>query len=140
MLTLPQVILLVAVLIALFIALDLNNRARAGQRVGAGEETLQQEVTLATTRQVELQATLDYVQSDDYVAAYARDEGGQLLPGEIRVVPLPIEATPAPPTAPVAHTRPGARRPTLAGLVALTNRCPATAQMNHPSSDTNRFP
>ena len=100
LLTLPQIAILLAVIFALFIALDLNRRARAGQLVGAGEEALQQELTIETTRQVELQVTLDYVQSDDYVAAYARDEGGQLLPGEVRVVPLPIEATPEPSAAP----------------------------------------
>ncbi|MCP4424996.1 MAG: hypothetical protein GY803_10920 [Chloroflexi bacterium] len=93
-LTLPQLIVLLAIIFAIFVALDLNRRARAGQRVGVGEEALQQEIALETTRQVELKVTLDYVQSDDYVAAYARDEGGQLLPGEVRVVPLPIEATP----------------------------------------------
>lgn len=98
LLTLPQFIILLAIVFALFIALDLNRRARAGQLVGVGEEPLQQEVDFETTRQVELEATLDYVQSEDYVAAYARDEGGQLLPGEVRVVPLPIEATPEPPS------------------------------------------
>ncbi len=106
LMTLPQILILLAILFAIFIALDLNQRARSGKKVGVGEEALQQEVALEKTRQVELQATLDYVQSDDYVAAYARDEGGQLLPGEIRVVPLPIEATPNPPAAPAATPDP----------------------------------
>ncbi len=96
LLTLPQFITLIAVLFVLFIGLDLNRRAQDGRLVGAGQEALQQEISIEMTRQVELQATLDYVQSDDYVAAYARDEGGQLLPGEVRVVPLPIEVTPEP--------------------------------------------
>lgn len=99
LLTLPQLLVLLAVIFALYIALDLSRRARAGQLVGVGEEALEQEVSSETTRQIELKATLDYVQSEDYVAAYARDEGGQLLPGEVRVVPLPIEATPGPPVA-----------------------------------------
>lgn len=96
LLTLPQVIVLLAVVAALFIALDLNRRAQAGRLVGVGEEALQEEIRLETTRQVELQATLVYVQSEDYVAAYARDEGGYVLPGEKRVVPLMIETTPEP--------------------------------------------
>ncbi len=99
LLTVPQFIIMLAIIFAIYVALDLNRRARAGQLVGVGEEALQQQLILETTRQVELQATLDYVQSDDYVAAYARDEGGQLQPGEVRVVPLPIEATPPPPAA-----------------------------------------
>ncbi len=94
LLTLPQIVVLLAILGALFIALDLNRRAQDGALVGVDEELLQNEVALETTRQVELEATLMYVQSEDYVAAYARDEGGYLLPGEKRIVPLPIEATP----------------------------------------------
>jgi cell division protein FtsB len=106
LLTLPQFIVMLAIIFAIYVALDLNRRARAGQLVGIGEEALKQELMLETTRQVELQATLDYVQSDDYVAAYARDEGGQLQPGEVRVVPLPIEATPLPPAAPAVTPDP----------------------------------
>lgn len=96
LLTLPQIIILVAILVALFVALNLNRRAQAGRLVGAGEAALQAELDLEMTRQVELQATLEYVQSEDYIAAYARNEGGYLLPGEKRVVPLTIEITPQP--------------------------------------------
>ncbi len=94
LLTLPQIIIFLLVGAALFIAVDLNRRAQAGLLVGAGQGDLQLEVDAESTRLVELQVTLEYVQSDDYVAAYARDEGGYLLPGEKRVVPLVIEATP----------------------------------------------
>jgi hypothetical protein len=100
LLTLPQILVLLAVIAALFIALDLNQRAQAGQLVGVGEEALQAEVEAESTRQVELQATLTFVQSDDFVSAYARDEAGQLLPGEKRIVPLLIEAPPEPTAVP----------------------------------------
>lgn len=112
LLTLPQIAVLLAVVAALFIALDLNRRAQAGRLVGVGEEALQAQISLETTRQVELQATLAYVQSEDYVAAYARDEGGYVLPGEKRIVPLVIEITPqptpmpAPTPDPATHARP----------------------------------
>ncbi len=96
LLTLPQIIVLLLVGAALFIAVDLNRRAQAGQLVGVGEGDLQLQVDAEATRQVELQVTLEYVQSEDYVAAYARDEAGYVLPGEKRVVPLVIEATPQP--------------------------------------------
>jgi cell division protein FtsB len=96
LLTLPQLLVLLALIAAVFIALDLNRRAQAGRLVGVGEEALRHEVVMETTRQVTLRATLDYVKSDDYVAAYARDEGGYILPGEKRVVPLLIESTPEP--------------------------------------------
>lgn len=99
--SLPQILILLAVVAGLFIALDLNRRAQAGQMVGVGETDLQREVAVEATRQVELQATLTYVQSEDFVANYARNEAGQLLPGEKRVVPLPIEATPVPTPSPL---------------------------------------
>jgi cell division protein FtsB len=100
LLTLTQVLILLTVVAGIIIALDLNRRAQAGRLVGVGEEALQMELESEVTRQVRLQATLSYVQSDDYVAAYAREEGGYLLPGERRVVPILIEATPSPEPAP----------------------------------------
>jgi cell division protein FtsB len=96
LLTLPQILVILGILAALFIALDLNRRAQDGALVGSDEAIIQEELTLQVTRQVELQATLEYVQSEDYIAAYARDEGGFLLPGEKRIVPLPLEVTAAP--------------------------------------------
>lgn len=100
LLTFPQIFILVAILVALFAALNLNRRAEAGRLVGAGEAVLQAEIDLEVTRQVELQATLEYVRSDDYIAAYARNEGGYLLPGEKRIVPLTIAVTPQPTSLP----------------------------------------
>ncbi len=99
LLTVTQFIVLVIVIGGLIIALDLNRRAQAGRLVGVNEEELRNQLDLEATRQVELQATLTYVQSDDYVASYARDEGGYVLPGEKRIVPLFAEATPGPPPA-----------------------------------------
>lgn len=94
LLTLPQILVLLAVIAGLFITLDLNRRAQAGRLVGVGEEELQAEVVMESTRQVELQATATYVMSDNYTEAYAREEGGYLKAGEVRVVPLLVEGTP----------------------------------------------
>lgn len=111
LLSIPQIIILLIVIGILFIGLDLTRRAQAGRLVGAGEEALQQEISLEATRQIELQATLEYVQSDDYVEAYARDEGGYILPGEKRIVPMPVEAPPgaAPEAAPTPDPAAAAR-------------------------------
>ncbi|PID87060.1 MAG: hypothetical protein CSA11_04050 [Chloroflexi bacterium] len=112
LLSLPQIIILLIVIGLLFIGLDLSRRARAGRLVGVGEDALVEELNLEATRHIGLEATLEYVQSDDYVESYARDEGGYILPGEKRVVPMPEaappEATPAaPPTPdPAASARP----------------------------------
>ncbi len=112
LLSLPQILVLLVVIAALVIALDLSRRAQAGVLVGAGEESLQSKVNIETTRQVELQATLEYVNSKEYVADYARNEGGLLLPGEKRVVPLitnadaQATAVPLPTPDPVVNVRP----------------------------------
>jgi cell division protein FtsB len=96
LLNVAQVIFLLVIVGAIIVAIDLNRRAQAGRLVGSGEEALRLQVEGEATRQVELEATLDYVVSDDYVAAYARNEGGMILPGERRIVPLLQEATPEP--------------------------------------------
>ena len=96
LLNVAQVIFLLVIVGAIIVAIDLNRRAQAGRLVGSGEEALRLQVEGEATRQVELKATLDYVVSDDYVAAYARNEGGMILPGERRIVPLLQEATPEP--------------------------------------------
>jgi len=96
LLSAPQVVFLLVIVGAIVVAIDLNRRAQAGRLVGTGEEALRLQVEREATRQVELQATLEYVTGDDYVADYARNEGGMILPGERRVVPLLQEATPEP--------------------------------------------
>lgn len=101
LLTLPQILVLLSVIAGLFIALDLNRRAQAGRLVGVGEEDLQAEIQAEETRHVQLQATATYVNSSHYVEAYAREEGGYLLPGERRVVPLLVEGTPVPSPTPI---------------------------------------
>lgn len=106
LLTLPQIAILLIIIAGLAIAIDLNRRAQAGQLVGVGETALQQELSLEQTRQVEMQATLVYVESDDYVASYARNEGGYVLPGEKRVVPLTLDAAPEPTPVPLSPPDP----------------------------------
>jgi len=96
LLTLTQIIVLGLVIIALLIVLDLTRRERAGRLVGVGEEALRTELDSESIRQVELKATLTYVNSPEYVAIYAREEGGYIQPDEKRIVPLLIEATPVP--------------------------------------------
>lgn len=104
LLTISQIVIILGALGILFVGLDLSRRAQAGRLVDVGEEDLLQEIGVESTRQIELQATLEYVQSDDYVEAYARGEGGYILPGEKRIVPMPIEAPPG--TSPLATPTP----------------------------------
>lgn len=109
MLTLPQILVLLSIAAGLFIAIDLKRRADAGRLAGAGEEELQVEVDAESTRQVALEATATYVQSESYLESYARNEGNYIRPGEQRVVPLIVEGTPQPTVAPAATRDPAAQ-------------------------------
>lgn len=123
LLTLTQVVVLLFVLAALFVVLDLNRRAKAGRLVGVGKESLQEELSEESTRQVELQATLSYVQSEEYVSIYAREEGGYLLPGEKRIVPLINDAAPVATSAAVSTPDPALfSRPWQAWWQLLTDQ------------------
>jgi hypothetical protein len=91
LLTLPQILLLVALFAGMIIAVDLNRRAQIGRVAGVGEGELLEQISFEETRQVELHATRAYVNSDEYVADFARNEANYTLPGESRVVILPQE-------------------------------------------------
>ena len=122
LLNLPQFMALLLVLVSLAVVVDLNRRARAGESVGLGEAEVRAQVVAEQTRHVELQATLAYVESNEYVAAYARNEGGYILPGEKRIVPLTIDAPPIPPTpAPIPPDPALAARPWQAWWQLLTD-------------------
>ncbi len=96
LLSLPQVLVLVAIVMAIYIGVDLNHRAQTGRLIQANELSLQEKVALEATRHIELMVTRDFVNSDDYVAAYARNEAGMIKPGEKRIVPLQLENAPIP--------------------------------------------
>lgn len=106
LLSITQVLVILGLIAALVIALDLNRRAQAGQLVNAGEDALRAEIQAEQTRQVHLQATAVYVNSDSYIESYARNEGDLLLEGERRIVPLFVEAQPTPSPIPTATPDP----------------------------------
>ena len=89
-------LLIIAVVVILFV-LRLSIQATRGgnQSLSAEEAALAVRVAEERERNRQLLITATYVSSDDYVADYARDEGGMILPGEKRVVPMP---NPLPPT------------------------------------------
>ena len=122
LLTFSQIVVLLGVVAALIITLDLNLRAQAGRLVGVGEESIQSEITLEQTRQVQLLATATYVHSSAYVEQYARNEAGYLKDGEVRIVPLFVETTPIPTLAPAPTTDPAVNaRPWQAWWQLLTD-------------------
>ncbi len=104
LLSLPQALVIMGAILALALALDLNARARAGRSQSRHEESLSALVQAERERNRQLQITLTYVHSYDAVVDYARSEGGMILPGEKRVVPMPHprQATPTPAPAPIS--------------------------------------
>ncbi len=106
LLSLPQLFVLAGIIFAVYVGFDLNRRAQTGAMIERNEIVMEAKVSLETTRQVELVMTRDFVDSDAYVAAYARNEAGQLLPGEKRFVPLLINATPIATPVPTATPDP----------------------------------
>jgi hypothetical protein len=106
LLSLPQILVLAGIVFAVYIGLDLNRRAQAGAEIEQNEALFAAQVELETTRRVELVVTRDFVNSSAYVAAYARNEAGQLLPGERRIVPLLVDAMPVASPVPTATPDP----------------------------------
>ncbi len=106
LLSFTQILVLVGIIFAVYVGVDLNRRAQAGALIEKNEELMENRVNQETTRQVELMVTKDYVNSDAYVAAYARNEAGRILPGEKRIVPLLKNATPAATPIPTATPDP----------------------------------
>lgn len=69
--------------------------------------TLAPMLTAALAQQSTLEARLDYVQSDEYIAEWAREHAGMTLPGETLVIPITPTPTPTPiptPTPPPTPT------------------------------------
>lgn len=87
---------LIAIVVAIYIGVDLNHRAQTGRLIQANELSLKERVVLETTRQIELEVTKEHVNSDNYVASYARNEAGMVKPGELRIVPLQLGSLPQP--------------------------------------------
>jgi cell division protein FtsB len=111
-LNLPQFLIIAGAVLALVLTLSLDLKGRENETLGAEEAALATLVAGEELRQEQLVLTLTYVASDDYVADYARDEGGMLLPGERRVVPLPNPPPPTPTPIPTpVHAASGPKTP-----------------------------
>lgn len=99
--SLPQVLILVGILIAMALVIGLDARSSANKANNPDEQMISARLSSEQQRNKQLVMTLTYVNSDDYVADYARNEAGMILPGEVRVVPMfdpPLPtSTPLPP-------------------------------------------
>lgn len=106
LLTLPQIVIVLLVIGILYFTIVINRRNQAGELMLEERQIVEAQVELEGTRQIELQATLEYRTGDESVEDYARNEGGLLQSGEVRVKPELIETTAVPTPAPVVTRDP----------------------------------
>lgn len=95
-LSLPQVFLIVLALLALFVIIGFSRHNNTHGQIVDSRATFQAAVDAESTRKVQLEATLTYVESVTYLEHYYRNEEGMVLEGERRLAPNVIEVTPTP--------------------------------------------
>ena len=95
-----QIMFAAILAIGLILGLNFTRLFSAGQPLQQTYNQLTSEITQLEKDQADLTRERDYVQSDDYVESWARDEGKMVLPGEHLVIPVgsqsASEATPEP--------------------------------------------
>lgn len=84
-----QVMFAVVLAVALMLAVQFSARIADERNLNAIRDTIQEEIDLLRTEQTDLIDELDYVQSDAYVAEWARREGRMVLDNMVLVIPVP---------------------------------------------------
>ena len=88
-----QVMFAVIVALALMLTINFSGRVSADRQLRAIRDTVLREIDLLRREQGELIARLAYVQSDAYVADWARSEGKMVRDGDVLILPVPMSAT-----------------------------------------------
>ena len=100
-----QIITIVVATMAISMIVDFGRKATANYRIRNEEARLEQEIVAERAKHEALLARTEYVQTDEYVEHVAREELKWVKPGEIVVVPVPLESKPVPtPETPPAPT------------------------------------
>jgi cell division protein FtsB len=102
-----QIVTIVVATMAISMIVDFGRKATANYRVRREETRLEQEIAAERAQHEALLARREYVQMDEYIEQVAREELKWVKPGEIVVVPVPINRKPLPtPETPPAPTKP----------------------------------
>ena len=88
-----QIMFAAILAIGLILGLNFTRLFTAGQPLQQTYAELTTEIAQLNKDQADLTRERDYVQSDDYVESWARDEGKMLLPGEHLVIPVGSQNT-----------------------------------------------
>ncbi|MFZ5916555.1 MAG: FtsB family cell division protein [Chloroflexota bacterium] len=89
-----QFVSIILITVGLSIVLDLGHRAAVNAGLERESQQLAWEVATLEAEQADLTARQQQVQTDEYVAEWARTEGRMVQVGETPVVPLPAQGPP----------------------------------------------
>jgi cell division protein FtsB len=78
---------------------------RLAQELGEDVKQLEQAVATQEATGAYLTATLEHVQTDDYVNQWAREEAKMAKPGEVVLIPVPGVGGSGPPATPTAEAQ-----------------------------------
>ena len=87
---------IVVLTIALFLVIDFGRRATAGYYVSQTEKRLDAEIEALLEQQEALKQRLEYVQTDEYVERWAREQAHMVRPGDRRLIVITPPASSAP--------------------------------------------
>lgn len=91
----------IAALIAVYFLFTFVGNTIKGRQLDLQEEALNSEIRVQQERYQELQALEQYLKSDEYIEAVAREQLGLVKPGETAFIAIPTEPSPTPdPNAP----------------------------------------
>ena len=93
---LTQIVIIVVATMAISMIVDFGRKATANYRIRNEESRLEQEIAAERAKHEALLARREYVQTDEYVERVAREELKWVKPGEIVVVPIPLNRKPLP--------------------------------------------
>jgi cell division protein FtsB len=92
---------IVVLTIVLFLVIDFGRRTTAGYYVSQTEKRLEAQIETLLEQQKVLKQRRDYVQTDEYVEQWAREQAHMVRPGDHRLI---VVTPPAPSDAPDAAT------------------------------------
>jgi cell division protein FtsB len=101
--------ILVVLIIVGGLGLAFAQQLRLSQELRGEVRQLEQAVATQEAEAAYLTATLEYVQSDEYVEAWAREEAKMAKPGEVVMIPLARAGGAEPPATPTAPPEDEAR-------------------------------
>src|SRR5258706_6482412 len=90
--------------ISLLLAINFSGRIAAGRQIDTKRDTLDHSISTLQAQATALQSELNFVNSDAFIAQWARKEGRMVKPNEVLIVPVPGPMTPEPSPTPFIPT------------------------------------